>query len=40
MIVRGPELVRTADADGGTLDLTGDTKDPADLEVWGTASRT
>jgi hypothetical protein len=35
VIVRGPELVRTATQTGGTLDLTGDTKDPSELEVWG-----
>ena len=35
VIARGPELVRSATQTGGTLDLTGDTKDPSDLEVWG-----
>src|SRR3954469_10177643 len=35
VIVRGPELVRTAAFSAGTLNLTGDTKAPADLEVWG-----
>src|SRR3954463_3973865 len=35
VIVRGPELVRTASVSGDTLSLTGDTKDPADLQVWG-----
>ncbi len=34
VLVRGPELVRTASAAHGTLALTGDTKDAADLEVW------
>jgi beta-galactosidase GanA len=35
VIVRGPELVRTATVSGDTLALTGDTKDPAALQVWG-----
>src|SRR3954454_1436548 len=35
VIVRGPELVRTASMSAGTLNLTGDTKAPADLEAWG-----
>src|SRR3954447_2921954 len=35
VIVRGPELVRTAAMSAGTLNLTGDTKTAADLEVWG-----
>ncbi len=35
VIVRGPELVRTAKVTGDTLALTGDTKDPASLETWG-----
>src|SRR4051794_27573643 len=35
VIVRGPELVRTASVSGDTLNLTGDTKDPADVQVWG-----
>src|SRR5262249_6981100 len=34
VLVRGPELVRTATSDNGTLRLTGDTKDASDLEVW------
>jgi beta-galactosidase GanA len=35
ILVRGPELVRDASFGAGTLDLTGDTTQPADLEVWG-----
>jgi beta-galactosidase GanA len=35
VLVRGPELVRTAKAVGPLLALTGDTTAPADLEVWG-----
>jgi hypothetical protein len=35
VLVRGPELVRTAHAAGPVLALTGDTTAPADLEVWG-----
>ena len=35
VIVRGPELVRTASVSGDVLNLTGDTKDPASLQVWG-----
>jgi beta-galactosidase GanA len=35
VLVRGPELVRTAHAAGPLLALTGDTTAPADLEVWG-----
>jgi beta-galactosidase GanA len=34
VLVRGPSLVRTARAQGTTLELTGDTDAPADLEVW------
>jgi beta-galactosidase GanA len=34
VLERGPELVRTAAVDGPRLALTGDTKDPSDLEVW------
>jgi beta-galactosidase GanA len=34
VLVRGPELVRTAHTHGGTLDLTGDTSAVTDLEVW------
>ncbi|HEY7048136.1 MAG TPA: beta galactosidase jelly roll domain-containing protein, partial [Jatrophihabitantaceae bacterium] len=37
-LVRGPELVRTATSDHGTLRLTGDTKDASDLEVWADAT--
>ena len=37
VLERGPELVRTAVVHGATLALTGDTKDPADLEVWAPA---
>jgi beta-galactosidase GanA len=39
VLVRGPELVRTATIDHGTLRLTGDTKDASDLEVWAHAGR-
>jgi beta-galactosidase GanA len=39
VLVRGPELVRTATIDHGTLDLTGDTKDASDLEVWANADQ-
>ncbi|MFF5291163.1 beta-galactosidase [Paractinoplanes globisporus] len=35
VLVRGPQLVRTARAHGGRLDLTGDTTAAAGLEVWG-----
>jgi beta-galactosidase GanA len=35
VLVRGPELVRTASFGAHTLDLSGDTAQPADLEVWG-----
>ena len=35
VLVRGPELVRTAHVTGPLLALTGDTTAPADLEVWG-----
>ena len=35
VLVRGPELVRTASFGKHTLDLTGDTQDPTYLEVWG-----
>jgi beta-galactosidase GanA len=34
VLVRGPELVRTARTHGPVLELTGDTTKPADLEVW------
>ncbi|BCJ37096.1 beta-galactosidase [Actinocatenispora thailandica] len=37
VLERGPELVRTATAHGASLHLTGDTTDPAPLEVWGPA---
>ena len=37
VLVRGPQLVRTARAHGGWLDLTGDTTAAAGLEVWGPA---
>jgi len=39
VLVRGPELVRTADWHGRTLALTGDTSAPADLEVWAPDAR-
>ncbi|HZE31643.1 MAG TPA: beta-galactosidase [Actinoallomurus sp.] len=38
-LVRGPELLRTATIDHGTLRLTGDTKNASDLEVWANAGR-
>jgi beta-galactosidase GanA len=34
ILVRGPQLVRTARAHGAVLELTGDTTAPAELEVW------
>ncbi len=34
VLVRGPALVRKAVASGGTLALTGDTKDATPLEIW------
>lgn len=34
VLERGPELVRTANVQGSTLALTGDTKQPASLQVW------
>jgi beta-galactosidase GanA len=34
VLVRGPQLVRTARTHGAVLELTGDTTAPADLEVW------
>ncbi|MEO6090949.1 MAG: beta-galactosidase [Umezawaea sp.] len=34
VLVRGPTLVRSAVVRGSSVALTGDTKDPADLEVW------
>ncbi|MBM9504292.1 glycoside hydrolase family 35 protein [Actinacidiphila acididurans] len=34
VLVRGPALVRTAQAAGATLHLTGDTTADSDLEVW------
>lgn len=39
VLVRGPALVRNARMSGGTLSLTGDTKSPAPLEIWGPAAR-
>lgn len=38
VIVRGPHLLRSARRHGGTLALTGDTKDAAPLEIWGGAN--
>ncbi|GAA5185450.1 beta-galactosidase [Rugosimonospora acidiphila] len=40
VLVRGPELVRTASFGTHTLNLTGDTAQPADLEVWGAGDAT
>ena len=37
-LVRGPALVRTARVSGGTLALTGDTREAAPLEVWSSPS--
>jgi beta-galactosidase GanA len=37
VLARGPQLVRTARAHGATLDMTGDTNAPANLEVWAQA---
>ncbi|MFL5831162.1 MAG: beta-galactosidase [Solirubrobacteraceae bacterium] len=37
VLERGPELVRTATASGNTLNLTGDTSQPSDLEIWAPA---
>jgi beta-galactosidase GanA len=37
VLERGPELVRTAAVHGPVLTLTGDTSQPADLEVWAPA---
>jgi hypothetical protein len=37
VLVRGPELVRTAAVHGVNLFLTGDTSGPADLQVWAPA---
>jgi beta-galactosidase GanA len=34
VLVRGPQLVRTAKARNGRLELTGDTKSASPLEVW------
>src|SRR6185312_5612010 len=34
VLERGPELVRTAKVEGGTLALTGDTDTAADLQIW------
>jgi len=39
VLVRGPELVRTATASDGTLELTGDTTGPTPVEVFSTARR-
>ncbi|HEY7431893.1 MAG TPA: beta-galactosidase [Streptosporangiaceae bacterium] len=38
VLVRGPGLLRTADVDGSTVDLTGDTATSAPLEVWAPAA--
>ncbi|MEV6916576.1 beta-galactosidase [Amycolatopsis sp. NPDC051106] len=35
VLVRGPALLRTARSAGGLLELTGDTAQASDLEVWG-----
>ncbi len=37
VLVRGPELVRTASLNGSSLALTGDTAQASDLEVWAPA---
>jgi beta-galactosidase GanA len=37
VLVRGPALVRSADAKGSTLALAGDTREATPLEVWTTA---
>ena len=37
VLVRGPELVRTATLSGSTLALTGDTAAASDLEIWAPA---
>jgi beta-galactosidase GanA len=37
VLVRGPALVRTAKASGGTLALTGDTANASALEIWAPA---
>jgi beta-galactosidase GanA len=37
VLERGPGLVRTATATGNTLNLTGDTSQPTDLEIWAPA---
>ncbi|MEU6404604.1 beta-galactosidase [Streptomyces sp. NPDC046985] len=34
VLVHGPRLLRSADVRGGAVHLTGDTVDPAGLEVW------
>jgi len=34
VLVRGPELLRSAESHGGLLALTGDTSGASDLEVW------
>ena len=38
VLERGPELVRTASVSGSRLQLTGDTSQPSDLEVWAPAA--
>lgn len=38
VLERGPELVRTADIRGRTLELRGDTRKPSNLQVWAPAS--
>jgi beta-galactosidase GanA len=38
VLVRGPALVRSVSARGGTLTLTGDTREASALEVWAPAS--
>jgi beta-galactosidase GanA len=40
VLVRGPELLRSAAVRAGTLALTGDTTDAAPLEVWAAAGAT
>ena len=40
VLVRGPELVRTASTSGGTLALTGDSSAASSLEVWAPPSIT
>ncbi|HSR98754.1 MAG TPA: beta-galactosidase [Kofleriaceae bacterium] len=38
VLIRGPQLVRTATASGATLALTGDTAAASSLEIWAPAS--